>query len=205
MRYIPAGSFAMGSPADEKQRISHEGPQTQVRLTQGFWMLETEVTQGQYKALIGSNPSYFFSCGDSCPVEQVSWDQARVFADKLSAAQDLTACTASDRWIFKCGGWRLPTEAEWEYAARAETTTRFHTGDCLTTDQANFHGHHPPEGCPKGEYRGKTLPVGTFASNAWGCWICTEMSGSGPWAVSPTPEVIKQTLLYLDLPAEGLA
>lgn len=123
MRWIPAGWFLMGSPTHEQGRHEKETPQLRVRISRGFWMLESEVTQEQYKALMGSTPSGFKNCGNNCPVEQVNWEEARAFANKLSKATNLTACKATDRDIFKCVGWRLPTEAEWEYAARAGTKT----------------------------------------------------------------------------------
>ncbi len=181
MRWIPAGSFTMGSPENEPNRSSSEGPQRSVTISKGYWMLESEVTQGQYKALMGSNPSRFSSCGDNCPVEGVSWYEARAFAEKLSEAQGLAACTARDRRIFDCKGWRLPTEAEWEYAARAGTTTAFHTGDCISTDQANYDGNYPQQGCAKGEYRSKTIEVCSLARNAWG--LCDMHGNVWEWVM----------------------
>jgi formylglycine-generating enzyme required for sulfatase activity len=181
MRWIPAGSFMMGSLYSDPMNQSREQPQHEVRITRGFWMLESEVTQGQYKALMGTNPSHFSSCGDNCPVEQVSRDDARAFANKLSEAQGLPDCAATNRDIFQCEGWRLPTEAEWEYAARAGTTTPFHTGDCISTDQANYNGGYPATGCPKGEYREKTIAVCSLSSNAWG--LCDMHGNVWEWVM----------------------
>jgi formylglycine-generating enzyme required for sulfatase activity len=155
MRWIPAGTFVMGSPSREAGRYDDEGPQRSVRISKGFWMLETEVTQGQWKALMGTNPSRFKDCGENCPVEQVSWEEARGFADKLSNAEGLSACTATDSEIFKCVGWRLPTEAEWEYAARAGTTGERY-GE---VDSVAWYG---------GNSDGKTHPVGGKRANVWG-------------------------------------
>jgi len=103
MKWVPAGSFTMGSPSSEVGRNDDEA-QHQVTLTQGFWLMEHEVTQGEWESVMGSNPSKFSSCGPSCPVEQVSWDDAQAFVEKVSARDGVT--------------YRLPTEAEWEYAAR---------------------------------------------------------------------------------------
>ena len=152
--YIPPGEFMMGSPESEPGRDDNE-KQHKVTLTKGFHMQTTEVTQGQWKAVMGSNPSDFKDCGNDCPVENVSWDDVREFIRKLNRKE------GTDRY-------RLPTEAEWEYACRAGTTTPFSFGRCLSTDQANYNGRYPLENCPKGEYREKTLPVASFAPNAWG-------------------------------------
>jgi formylglycine-generating enzyme required for sulfatase activity len=152
---IPAGWFMMGSPSDEPGRDSDE-TQHRVTISRSFYMQTTEVTQGQWKAVMGSNPSSFSSCGDDCPVENVSWNDIQEFIKKLNRKGE--------------GTYRLPTEAEWEYAARAETTTPFASGKCLNSDQANYDGNYPLTGCPKGEYRQKTVRVGSFAPNAWGLY-----------------------------------
>jgi len=110
---IPAGSFMMGSPSDEPSRDSDE-TQHSVTISKPFYMQTTEVTQGQWKAIMGSNPSYFSNCGDNCPVEQVSWDDVQEFIKKLNQKGE--------------GTYRLPTEAEWEYAARAGSKTALYTG-----------------------------------------------------------------------------
>jgi formylglycine-generating enzyme required for sulfatase activity len=152
---IPAGTFMMGSSESEPERYSDE-TQHQVTLTKSYYMQTTEVTQGQWKAVMGSNPSLFFGCGDDCPVEEVSWNDIQSFITELNKLGQ--------------GTYRLPTEAEWEYAARAGTTTPFNTGNCLSTDQANYDGNYPYTGCPSGVYREKTLPVASFAPNAWGLY-----------------------------------
>ena len=144
----------MGSPPDEPGRFDSE-TQHRVTLTRDFFMGTTEVTQGQWKAVMGNNPSHFDECGDDCPVEKVSWDDVQEFIKKLSRMDGRE--------------YRLPTEAEWEYAARAGTTTPFTYGRCLSTDQANYDGNYPLSGCDKGEYRKRTIPVGSLdAPNAWG-------------------------------------
>ncbi len=154
--YIEPGEFMMGSPPDEPDRFNNER-RHKVRLTNGFYMQTTEVTQGQWKAVMGSNPSDFSSCGDDCPVETVSLNDAQRYIEKLNG---------------RGGGrqYRLPTEAEWEYAARAGTDTPFSFGECLSTNDANYDGDDPLEGCPKGKDRGKPVPVGGLKANAWGLY-----------------------------------
>lgn len=107
---IPAGEFLMGSPPNEpgRGRYSDE-TQHRVRISRDFWMGQTEVTQGLWKAVMGRNPSHFSNCGDDCPVEQVSWDDCQEFMRKLNG-------------MVSGGNFRLPTEAEWEYACRSGTT-----------------------------------------------------------------------------------
>jgi len=156
--YIEPGLFDMGSPLDEPERYDNE-TQHKVTLTQGYYMQATEVTQKQWRSVMGNNPSYFKECGDKCPVENVSWSDVQYFIKKLSQKEGVST-------------YRLPTEAEWEYAARAGTTTPFSFGDgkCLSTDQANYNGNYPMPGCPKGEYRKKTVPVASFQPNGWGLY-----------------------------------
>jgi formylglycine-generating enzyme required for sulfatase activity len=115
-------------------------------------MAKTEVTQKQWKALMGKNPSFF--TGDDLPVETVTWKDAAEFCRKLSKKEGVT--------------YRLPTEAEWEYACRAGTTTAFHTGETINTDQANYDGNHTYAGGPKGEFRETTTEAGSLPANAWG-------------------------------------
>lgn len=118
--YIPPGSFLMGTSLDEPGRKSDE-KQHLVILTNGFYMQTTEVTQGQWKAIMGIPPRYIRTCTDNCPVERLSWDDAQEFIDKLNKFEGTSK-------------YRLPTEAEWEYAARAGSKTAFANGDISILD-----------------------------------------------------------------------
>ena len=155
MVVLPAGAFAMGSPADEVGRYSAEGPLHRVAIASMFALGTTEVTQEQWRAVMGNNPSHFSSCGERCPVEQVTWYDAQQFLLKLSARTGKR--------------YRLPSEAEWEYAARAGTTTPFNTGNCIGTHEANYDGSYEYNFCQgmKRIYRQRTLPVASFAANGF--------------------------------------
>ncbi len=148
---IPAGKFMMGSPVDEEDRLDHEGPQHEVTVPE-FAMGRFEVTQVQYEAVMGENPANFK--GDQRPVEQVSWNDAQAFCKKLSER------TGRD--------YRLPSEAEWEYACRGGTTTPFHVGETITPDLANYDGNYSYADGPKGAYREQTTDVGSFLPNVFG-------------------------------------
>lgn len=155
---IPAGSFTQGSPLGEPQSDEAERPQRQVSIST-FAMGRTEVTFNQWMACFADggcthNPDdNNFGRGDH-PVIDVSWIDAQQYVNWLSDK------TGRD--------YRLPSESEWEYATRAGTTGRFNTGDCITTDQANFDGRGPALGCEEGVFRAQTLPVASFAPNAFG-------------------------------------
>lgn len=157
---IPAGSFTQGSPVSEPQSNSDERPQRTVNVP-AFATGQHEVTFAEWDACVaGGGCSYNpgdegWGRGDRSVVN-VSWNDAQAYVAWLSAE------TGHD--------YRLPSESEWEYATRAGTTGRFNTGDCITTDQANFRGTSPAQGCPSGVYRQETLPVGSFAPNAFGLY-----------------------------------
>ena len=150
MVWIKPGTFQMGSPSSEAGRSPYEGPVHEVTISQGFYLGKYEVTQGQWEAVMGSNPSRFRGCGD-CPVEQVSWYDAQAFIRKLNEME------GSNRY-------RLPSEAEWEYAARAGTTTRYSWGDEIGSNRANC------DGCGSQWDDERTAPVGSFPANAWGLY-----------------------------------
>ena len=177
MVVVPSGSFRMGSPSSEQGRFGDEGPMREVTIGSPFALGVHEVTVAEFGHFVDETGH---STGDSCwlgdgeggvrerrgwrnpgfgqggahPVVCVSWHDARAYVAWLSG-------TTGERY-------RLPSEAEWEYAARAGTTTPFHTGETISTDQANYDGNYLYGSGRKGVYREKTVPVGVFAPNAWG-------------------------------------
>lgn len=155
---IPGGHFLMGSPVGEKQRNTNEGPQHPMTI-KVFFMGKFTVTQEQYQAVMGINPSYFQ--GANRPVEQVSWNDAVKFCQKLS--------------LMTNKNYRLPSEAEWEYACRAGTTTPFYFGETITTEIANYNGGYIYGSAPPGENRQETMDVGSLPANAFGLY---EMHGN---------------------------
>ena len=159
LRWIAPGEFTMGSPESEPQRGSGE-TQHQVILTRGFWLADTACTQAMWQAVMGENPSDFH--GAQRPVERVSWEDAQAFIERLND-------------IVPGGGFRLPTEAEWEYACRAGTTTPFWFGDQITPDQVNYDGNHPYAGGTQGQYREQTVDVQSLPCNGRGLY---EMHGN---------------------------
>ena len=163
---IPAGTFTMGSPSSELGRYDRE-TQHQVTLTQSYYMQTTEVTQGQWRAVMGSNPSYFSNCGDNCPVEQVSWNDIQSFLTAMNQRGE--------------GTYRLPTEAEWEYAARAGSTSAFANGGISVT-LCNFD----PNLDAMGWYCGNSDV--TYA----GCYDCSYYSSPGPTCAGSHPVGGKQ-------------
>ncbi len=158
MRFVlvPGGTFTMGSPDSELGRYDDEGPQHEVTISP-FYLAITETTNAQFRRFKAEHDSGTGLDGADQPVVQVSHGEASAFAAWLA-----------ERGVLP--GARLPTEAEWEYACRAGTTTCFSFGDMLSTDQANYDGSRGSQGGSPGWYRGKTLPVGRLGHNPWGLY-----------------------------------
>lgn len=151
---VPAGSFVMGSASDAPGHEQDE-LRRKVTISEPFWLQTTPVTRGQWLALVDGVPSAFPECGEDCPVDGLRADWVDWYIHELSE-QD------PDR------DYRLPTEAEWEYAARAGTETPYYTGDCLDSTQANVSGKTVLPGCePFGPSSGPQ-PVARYAPNPWG-------------------------------------
>jgi len=155
---IPAGEFMMGSPDSETGREGSEGPLHRVRLTRPFYMGKHEVTQAVWKKVTGKNPSLFKAPRN--PVEKVSWDDCQEFMKKLNALKKTR------------GTFRLPTEAEWEYACRAGTDTPFHFGRHASKEKANYDVSITPKGGRLQVSTNKSVRVGGFLPNAWGLFDC---------------------------------
>jgi len=164
---IPAGKFLIG-PSDKQ----HE-----VVISKDYYMQTTEITQGQWKKVMGSNPSWFDKCGDNCPVERVSWNDAQKFIERLNQRENTNK-------------YRLPTEAEWEYAARAGTNTALYTGNYELISEnnapaldpiawytgnscADYEGANPCSNVPNKQYNCEKCgphPVAKKQANAWGLY-----------------------------------
>lgn len=167
LSWIPPGEFLKGSPRAEPERLPTEEPQTSVRLTRGFWMAQTETTQAVFRAIMGTNPSRF--TGADRPVDSVTRSEAMLFAERLTEFE-------RQRGRLPRGYvYRLPTEAEWEYAARAGSQTAFPWGDTADSNDGNFSGRYPRDfrsGMREIERREEfgTVPVSRFPPNAWGLY-----------------------------------
>jgi formylglycine-generating enzyme required for sulfatase activity len=173
MILIPGGTFLMGSPEDEPERHDREGPHHPVTVptfllgrypvTQMQWFVVAQLPQINQN--LKPTPSTFK--GNNRPVESVSWWQAVEFCDRLS--------------VYSGREYRLPSEAEWEYACRAGTTTPFHVGETITTDLANYHGNSTYGRGSRGEYRQQTTDVGSFPPNPFG--LCDMHGNVWEWCL----------------------
>jgi len=169
---IQPGSFMMGSPPSEYKLFHSDEPVHQVTINYSFYLGKYEVTQEQYEAIMQDNPGKSGQCLNlpccdepKCPVENLSWQDTQAFLRKLNSKDDQ----------YK---YRLPSEAEWEYACRAGTTTVFAFGDQLSSDMANFNGDVPYGRAPKERYLRKAVRVGSYSANA--CFMtCTATLKSG--------------------------
>ena len=187
---IKGGTFQMGSPESEAWRSADE---TQHSVTvSDFYMSKYELTQKEYEEITGNNPSNF--SGENLPVENISWLDAIVFCNAKSEKEGLTPAYIIDgqsvSWDRSANGYRLPTEAEWEYACRAGTTTPFYMENSPSAEEVNYYGHYPYEiednyfsqgnlQVQPGEYRQTTTPVGSFSENPYGLY---DMYGNvGEW------------------------
>lgn len=178
---IKGGSFQMGSPESEAWRSADE---TQHTVTvSDFYMSKYELTQKEYEEITGNNPSSF--SGENLPVENISWLDAVAYCNARSEKDGLTPVYTIDgqniSWDRSANGYRLPTEAEWEYACRAGTTTPFYIENSPSDEDANYYGHYPYEiednyfsqgnlEVKPGEYRQTTVPVDSFSENPYGLY-----------------------------------
>jgi formylglycine-generating enzyme required for sulfatase activity len=202
--WCPPGTFTMGSPKDEKDRepqySQFSEDQVEVNLTKGFWLAKYETTQGQWAKVMGTTLMDQFEKfneqvkldyansgkkipwsawaqssgeGPNYPMYYVNHAEATAFCQKLTE-QERQAGRLPPGWEY-----RLPTDAQWEYACRAGTKTATAYGDSLSSSQANFHGFYPYNGAPKGQYLGRMQPVGSYRPNAWG--LCDMHGNAAEW------------------------
>lgn len=195
---ISAGEFRMGSPDSDKDGSEDEKPQHRVRITQPFYLGAFEVTQAEFERVMGRNPSFFAPSGPGkdrvkgvdtqrFPAEQIRWVDAVEFCRRLSEMPEEKKARRR---------YRLPTEAEWEYACRAGTTTPYYVGNGLSSKQANFNGNHPGSDAAKGPFLARTTQVGSYPPNAFGLYDmhgnvwewCADWYGRGYYRESPVDD-----------------
>lgn len=188
---IPAGSFMMGSPDTERSHFSSEGPVHQVDIGYDFYMGETEVTQGQWEAVMGSNPANDYGVGANYPVYNVSWEDCQAFIAALNAREQE-------------GTYRLPSEAEWEYACRAGTTTRFYFGNSLgcrdecenCEDESIIRGKNQPHPPLEGFWSGPKSPgLPTVRNRTDYMWYC----GADPGQSQPVRQLLPNRFGLYDM------
>ena len=160
LRWMPPGRFLMGSPENELGRDRNEGPQHEVFFLQGFWLFDTVCTQALWQTVMGNNPSRFQN--PNRPVEQVSWLDIQAFLARIN--KQVPGLELA-----------LPSEAQWEYACRAGTTTPFSFGSNITPEQVNYNGNHPYMDGIRGNNRKKSVSVASLPPNSWGLF---EMHGN---------------------------
>lgn len=164
LRWCPAGSFVMGSPANELERRGDED-QVNVTLTKGFWMGKFEVLQGEWKSIVGALPGKITEAGgegDRLPLYNVNYAETEYFCKKLTEIAHRLKQLPPD-WEF-----RLPTEAQWEYACRAGTTTATYNGDKFNSYLANIQGSKPYNGAEMGPTVNRATNAGLYPPNPWG-------------------------------------
>ena len=175
--WCPPGKFLMGSPQDELDRRPDEG-QVSVALTTGYWLGKFEVTQGEWRRIMGATlfeqrdkaiadstnkkPRKPAGEGDGFPIYFIQYAEASEFCAKLTA-QEKQAGRLPAGWLYT-----LPTEAQWEYACRAGMSTATAMGNTLESTQANFDGNYPYNSTNRGEFKGRSVQVGSYTANAWG-------------------------------------
>lgn len=189
---IQGGTFQMGSPEEEAWRSEDEIQHTVT--VSDFYMSAYELTQAEYQEITGENPSSF--SGEDLPVENISWLDAVFYCNARSEREGLTPAYTVDgadvTWDRSADGYRLPTEAEWEYACRAGTTTPFNTETSISAEESNYYGHYPYEiednyfsqgnlTTRPGEYRQTTVPVTSFSPNQWGLYNMHGNVGEWVW------------------------
>lgn len=189
---IKGGTFQMGSPEEEAWRSEDEVRHTVT--VSDFYMSAYELTQAEYQEITGNNPSSF--SGEDLPVENISWLDAVSYCNARSEREGLTPAYTVDgadvTWDRAANGYRLPTEAEWEYACRAGTTTPFNTETSISAEESNYYGHYPYEiednyfsqgnlTTKPGEYRQTTVPVTSFSPNPWGLYNMHGNVGEWVW------------------------
>jgi formylglycine-generating enzyme required for sulfatase activity len=190
---IEPGTFTMGAPDSEKAQFNARGERGHnVTFTRALCLQVTEVTQGQWQAVMGTNPSFFAGCGSNCPVESVSWNDAVAYANRKSRADGLEECYIGSTLVgLECTGYRLPTEAEWEFAARAGTSTATYLGDLIGSPWVESVEQPNLDGIAWWDRNagGTAHTVGQLSPNGWGLYdmLGNVSEWTGDWWVENYP------------------